>query len=396
MKDIAKELAKLAEELGEIELHDVDLFAEELELRVLPQIVATAAQSGLQALGAATGAAVPGPAEWRSTTLKLPDLEFPGTIETVEFKRSNGTTVTIGGEVVPPFWNFLTKKNPHRPVVTLDVFDMNIGFPKPIKEHYQDVFDDQVAWAKRAQDKYGADMVTLHLLSSDPGWKDTSPKDCAKLLEEVAQAVHIPFIIGGSGNKEKDPLVFKACAAAVEAERSMLSSADEPTWDKVVPIAIEHDHNVLLWSQLDLNQQKTLNRNALQAGVPRDHVVMDPTTATLGYGLEYSFSIYQRNRLAGLLGDAELAFPMSGGTTNAWGAREAYKSEAEYPEWGPRSLRGPLWEIYTALSLSLCGLDLAMMFHPIAAITFKQICVDFQKEATKQIPDIQEWVTVKN
>ena len=40
--------------------------------------------------------------------------------------------------------------------------------------------------------------------------------------------------------------------------------------------------------------------------------------------MEYSFSIYQRMRIAGLLGETELAYPISGRTTNAWGAREAW------------------------------------------------------------------------
>ncbi|MHA1732551.1 MAG: CO dehydrogenase/acetyl-CoA synthase subunit delta, partial [Promethearchaeota archaeon] len=365
MKDISKELAKLAEKFGEVELHNVDLFAEELELQILPKLIAQSAQAGMQALTGqpmmmpqmmmgqpAGGAATPGKpvVEWTPTKFKLPTIDFPMEIETVEFKRSNGTTVKVGGAVVPPFWNFLTKKNPNRPVVTLDVFDMNTGFPKPIKNHYQDVFDDQVAWAKRAQDKYGADMITVHFLSTDPSWKDTPVKESAKLFEDIMQAVKVPMICGGSGNKQKDPELFEAVGAVAEAERIMLSSADEPTWDKVVPISLKYDHNILLWSQLDVNQQKTLNRNALDAGVQRDHIIMDPTTATMGYGLEYSFSVYQRNRIAGLRGDDELAFPMSGGTTNAWGAREAYMSEVKHPEWGPRELRGPLWEIFNALS----------------------------------------------
>lgn len=405
---IAKDLAELAEDLGEVEIHDVDLLAEELQVNLLPRIVAAAGratmqqlvgqvgQAAKQQLGGPAGAAVKGPVEWTPTEFRLPDLDFNTKIEEVDFKRSNGTTVTIGGQVVPPLWNFLEKKNPHRAVVTLDVFDANVGFPKPIKQHYQDVFDDQVAWAKRAVEKYGADMITVHFLSTDPMWKDTSVKDAARLFEEIMQAVKVPMICGGSGNKKKDPELFEAVGAVAESERIMLSSADEPTWDKVVPIGVKYDHNVLLWSQLDINQQKTLNRNALDNGLPRDHIVMDPTTATLGYGLEYSFSVYQRNRVAGLKGDEELAFPMSGGTTNAWGAREAYKSEKDRPEWGPRALRGPLWEIYTALTEHLVGLDLAMMFHPVAAQTFKSIAADFQKEAANALPDIQEWVTIKN
>ena len=51
---------------------------------------------------------------------------------------------------------------------------------------------------------------------------------------------------------------------------------------------------------------------------------MDPTTAALGYGLDYAYTNMERIRLAALMGDDELTFPMSSGTTNAWGARESW------------------------------------------------------------------------
>ena len=56
--------------------------------------------------------------------------------------------------------------------------------------------------------------------------------------------------------------------------------------------------------------------------------MMDPTSAALGYGLEYSFSVMERIRLAGLMGDKELQCPQASGTANSWGAREAWKRDA--------------------------------------------------------------------
>ena len=52
--------------------------------------------------------------------------------------------------------------------------------------------------------------------------------------------------------------------------------------------------------------------------MPRNRIVQDATTASLGYGLEYSFSIYERIRLSALRGDPDLQMPLSSGTTNAW------------------------------------------------------------------------------
>jgi acetyl-CoA decarbonylase/synthase complex subunit delta len=374
----------------EIELQDVDLFAEYLEFQMLPSIVQTAAQAVLPG--------VPGKAEWTPAKFSL-DLEFPGKIETVEFVRSKGKKVIIGGEVVPPFYNFLglDKRNPHPPLVTYDVFDMGseMMLPKPIKQEYKEVLADPAEWAKFAVKKFGAECITFHSLGIDPGTLNWPISKSKKLFEEILQAVDVPVIIGCSGNKKKDVEMFTELAAISESEVLMLSAADKATWEEVIPLAVKHDHNCLLWTSLDMNNQIKMNKDALELGLPRNRIVMDPTCATLGYGMEYSFSIYQRMRVAGLLGETDLAYPISGGTTNAWGAREAWMSEKTAPEWGLRQYRGPIWEIINALSLSLVGLDLAMMFHPIAAKHVKEITSQFFAEIPKVLEDkgYYDWVS---
>ena len=366
----------------ELELVDVDLMAEYLEFQVLPSVVATAAQ--------AVGIPVLGKAEWTPTKFSL-NIEFPGEIETIQFIRSNGKTCTIGGEKVPPFYNFLglEKKNPNPPLVTYDVFDMGakMMLPKPIKQEYGEVLGDPAEWAKFAVNKFGAESITFHSLEIDPAMGDAPVSQSVKFLEEILQAVDVPVIIGCSGNKEKDVELFKATAATTESEVLMLSAADKATWEDVIPLAVKYDHNCLLWTSLDLNNQIKMNKDAIELGLPRNRIVMDPTCATLGYGMEYSFSIYQRMRIAGLLGEEDLAYPISGGTTNAWGAREAWMSEKQAPEWGLRQYRGPIWEVINALTLTLVGLDLAMMFHPVAAKHLKDITAQFFAEIPKVMED---------
>ena len=366
----------------ELELKDVDLIAEYLEFQVLPSIVTTAAQ--------AAGIPTLGKAEWTPTKFQL-NIEFPGKIEEIEFVRSNGKRCVIGGEKVPPFYNFLglDKRNPNPPLVTYDVFDMGakMMLPKPIKQEYEGQLGNPAQWAKFAVDKFGAECITFHSLEIDPAMGDAPVKQSVKYLEDILQAVDVPVIIGCSGNKEKDVELFKATAAVTESEVLMLSAADKATWEDVIPLAVKYDHNCLLWTSLDLNNQIKMNKDAVELGLPRNGIVMDPTCATLGYGMEYSFSIYQRMRIAGLLGEEDLAYPISGGTTNAWGAREAWMSEKTAPEWGLRQYRGPIWEVINALSLALVGLDLAMMFHPIAAKHVKDITAQFFAEIPKVMDD---------
>ncbi|MFX1445228.1 MAG: CO dehydrogenase/acetyl-CoA synthase subunit delta [Promethearchaeota archaeon] len=362
----------------ELELVDVDLFAEYLEFQALPGMIASAAQAaGIPALGKA---------EWTPAQFQL-DVDFPGKIQTIEFVRSNGKRAVIGGEVVPPFYNFLglEKRNPNPPLVTYDVFDMGskMMLPKPIKQEYGEVLGHPAEWAKFAVDKFGADCITFHSLEIDPAMGDAPVSQSVKYLEDILQAVDVPVIIGCSGNKKKDMELFEATAPIAESDVLMLSAADKATWEEVIPLAVKYDHNCLLWTSLDLNNQIKMNKDALELGLPRNRIVMDPTCATLGYGMEYSFSIYQRMRIAGLLGEEDLAYPISGGTTNAWGAREAWMSEKQVPEWGLRQYRGPIWEVLNALSLTLVGLDLAMMFHPVAAKHVKDITSQFFAEIPK-------------
>ncbi|MHA1340827.1 MAG: CO dehydrogenase/acetyl-CoA synthase subunit delta [Promethearchaeota archaeon] len=399
---IAEELMKLLEETDELTLNNVDLVGKQIEFHILPQMVSMASASQMKMLQqfASSQAEVQQgkltAAEWIET--KFPEIinENTGKIEEITFKRRNGKEVKIGGETVPPYLTFFGKKNPNRPIVALDVFDYWRSFPKPIKVIYKDVGKDPVKWAQKAE-KFGADLLTFHTLATDPLIMDRPAKEDGKIYEEMLQQTKVPIIIGGSGNKKKDPIVYKELGriAHEDGTRSMLSSADAETWEEVIPIANKYDQNVLLWTQLDINNQVKLNKDCLEKGLKRDRIVMDPTCATLGYGLEYSYSIYQRMRISGLMGDEYLAFPMSGGTTNAWGAREAWMSTKKAPQWGDQFKRGPLWEVTTALALSLCGLDLAMMFHPLAAQTFKNIAIDFFTEAKKSMPTIEEWVTMK-
>jgi len=242
---------------------------------------------------------------------------------------------------------------------------------------YEDVMEDAGEWAKKNVEVFKADLVTIHLISTDPLIKDTSPREAAKTVEEVLQAVKVPIIIGGSGNPEKDPAVLEAAAEVASGERCLIASANlNMDYERIAKAAMSHGHAVLSWTQLDINQQKTLNRYLLKMGVPRKSIVIDPTTAALGYGLDYAFTNIERIRISALKGDSDLAFPISCGVTNAWGAREAWMKAspiAEDSDWGPASLRGPLYEIITGLTLALAGGDLFMMMHPKAAMTVREV-----------------------
>lgn len=397
------ELAGLLEILGiegkrEIELEDVELSIGELILQSAATITAPRV---------ATTPAVLAPPKVKPTAiLKAPFTpfvqEYPGQVREVTLGAtkseggSRGKPVVIGGATTPAFYLF-EKAPPHPPVITVDTFDMQVRLPKAIRMHVEEVWGDPAAWAKIAVDKWGADVITVHLLSTDPLIKDTSPAEAAKTVEAVLQEVDVPLIIGGCGDPKKDAEVFMKVAEVAEGERVLLSSltldmGEAGTLEGVAKAAAKYGHLVLAFTALDLNRARELNRK-LYDYMPEDRIIMDLTTAALGYGLEYSFTIHERARIAALMGDSELQHPTLAGTTNAWAARETWLKLG--PEWEPRRLRGPLWETTTALTLLLAGVDLFMMMHPDAIRTMREVIQQLMSKGKADPNKIVNWVNAR-
>jgi acetyl-CoA decarbonylase/synthase complex subunit delta len=352
--------------------------------------------------------AAPEPARTKPTELFIesyvpPAIDYPGKVREVTLgatRAEGGTrsrTITLGGATAPAYPDRIHSPA-HPPTISLDVFDMEVALPKVLLENVREVMHDPAEWARMNVKKFGADMVTVHLMSTDPLFRNATPAAAAKTVEEVLQAVDVPLIIGGCGDPKKDAEVFTHIAEMAEGERLLLNSvtldmAEAKTLERVATAADQYGHAVLAFTGLELNSAKELNRRLYQYIAP-ENIVMDLTTVALGYGLEYSFSIHERARYAALMGDTELAHPVISASTNAWAAREAWMQMA--PEYGPRELRGPVWETINALSLLLAGIDIYMMMHPAAVLTLKDVIARLgpnpPEEITQQIDD---WVSVR-
>ena len=385
------ELIDLLTKFAEMELENVEIELEDLELWVQP--------------GAVAAPRVVAPPKVKPTTILEAPFNPPvdtylGQIAEVRLgatKSEGGTrgkSIVVGGERSPAFYTF-ENPTPHPPVISFDVFDSKVPLAKAVKTHVKDVLEDPAAWAKLSVDKFGADMITLHLVSIDPlNPKPSTPKEAAKTVENVLQAVNVPLIIGGCGDPKKDLEVFEKVAEVAEGERLLISTVTlDMDIERTAKTIKEHGHVALAFTPMDLNQARQLNRRIFEF-LPKERIVMDTTTAALGYGLDYAFSIMERARLAGLMGDPELQQPMSSGTTNAWAAREAWQKMD--PEWGPRELRGPIWETVTALTLLLAGVDVFMMMHPAAVKTLKDVIKELTGKKGRGEPrKIAGWVTAK-
>lgn len=389
---ISRKLLESLAKFQQVEFDDVEISFEELELDLSSGMVV----------------GVPGvlptqlPAKVRPTALmeavvETPIEEYAGSVVEVKIgatKADGGTrssSVVIGGETAPAFYNFQSKA-PNKPVIAFDVFDWpKVPLPKAVKMHYRPVLEDTAEWAKLCVEKFGAEMINLHYLSIDPLIEDTSPKEAVKKAEDVLQAVDVPIAIGGCGDPHKDFEVFKALAEVTEGERVLFNSVTlDMDIEETAKMIKKHGHTVIAFTSMDVNRARELNRK-LYDFLSKEDIVMDTTTAALGYGLDYAFTVMERSRLAALKGDPELNHPISSGTTNAWAAREAWMKMG--PEWAPRELRGPIWETVTGLTLLLAGVDYFMMMHPAAAREIGKMIDNLM--GGKNTSEAVEWVSLK-
>jgi acetyl-CoA decarbonylase/synthase complex subunit delta len=392
--NFSPDLLELLAKFKEIELEDFEMEVKDLELWLQSGALPRQVMSQLKVAPGLKGK----PTELLQAPFMPPVETYPGKIVEVKLgatKGEGGTrgrSITIGGETSPPFYTF-ERPVVHPPVVTLDVFDMELPLSKAVKMHVKDVIGDPAAWAKLAVEKFGADMVTIHLISIDPLLKDATPKDAVKTVEEVLQAVDVPLVIGGCGDPVKDTAVFAEIAETFAGERFLISSiTQDMDVERCAKFVKKNGHVALSFTPMDLNLARELNRR-LYDFLGNEDIVMDLTTAALGYGLDYAFTNMERARLGGLMGDVELAHPMSSGTTNAWAAREAWLKMS--PEWEPRELRGPLWEVTTALTLLLAGVDLFMMMHPAAVKTLKEVTAQLVSGKKADACKFLDWVSLK-
>jgi acetyl-CoA decarbonylase/synthase complex subunit delta len=103
-------------------------------------------------------------------------------------------------------------------------------------------------------------------------------------------------------------------------------------------------------------------------GFDKERLITDPMSSALGYGLEYTYSVMERIRLAALMqNDATMQPPMLADVgMYVWKIKETQAPESEVPLWGNAEERGIAWEALTATALLVAGAELLIMRHPRA------------------------------
>jgi len=298
---------------------------------------------------------------------EAPKISYNGVIKEIPLGK-DANLITVGGETSYPFYLF-EGNMPHPPVIAMDVYDAPPeDWPQAIVEPFADVISDPAAWARKCVSAYGAEMVALQLASTDPNGQNTSAEEAVEVTKKVAAAVEVPVIVWGSGNMEKDTEVLKMVAEACAEESLILGPVEEDSHKALGAAAIAYQHTIAASSPIDINLAKQLNILLGNLGVPDERIIVDPTVAGLGYGLEYCYSVMERDRMAALTQEDErLQFPVVCNLAKeVWKVKEARLSMEEAPLLGDPLKRGVLLEAMTALLFLLAGGDILIMRHPEA------------------------------
>jgi len=304
--------------------------------------------------------------------LEIPKITYSGKISEVKVGQGE-KTITVGGETSYPFRLF-EGPMPNPPRIAFEVYDTKPeDWTAGEGTLFKDVLGDPSAWAKRTVSECNAEMVCLRLVSTDPNGLNRPSSEAAKTAGEVIAAVDVPIIIWGCGNADKDTESLREITAMIGDKKVCLAPLSDANYRSLGATAMAFGHPMVAASPIDVNLAKQLNILLENLGVSLNNVLMDPSVGALGYGIEYTYSVMERIRLAALTQkDEKLQVPFICNLgREVWKAKECrLPSDALL---GDQERRSVMMEAITASCMLLCGGDVLIMRHPQAVSLTKSL-----------------------
>jgi len=299
-------------------------------------------------------------------------FEIPKTVYSGKIKEialgSGDKAVIVGGETSYPFYLF-EGEMPRLPRIAMEVWDMPPeDWPEAALEPFAGVTDDPVAWAKKCINDYGAEMIALQLISTDPNGLNRGADEAVEVVKKVADAIDVPLIVWGTANQDKDTEVLRQVAEVCQGRDLIIGPVEEGDYKRIGAAAIGYRHTVISSTPMDINLAKQLTILLGNLGVPDGQIIVDPTTSSIGYGMEYGYSVMERIRMAALTQqDDKLQFPIICNLAKeVWKTKEIKTPTEDDPKLGDARKRGILMEAMSATVLLLAGADVLIMRHPEA------------------------------
>jgi acetyl-CoA synthase len=273
-------------------------------------------------------------------------------------------TVTVGGQTAMPFLDF-EGEMPNDPVVAIEIQDRKPDDWSPLlAEAWGEAMNDPGEWAKAAE-KAGADIIVLQLSLTDAAGNPNTPENAVAAVKKVLGATGLPLVVLGPGQVDADNELLVPVAEATKGERLALGICEEKNYRTIVASALASDHLVIARTAMDVNLAKQLNILISDMGLPPERILMDPTCAGVGYGMEYGYSVMERLRLSALQGDSMTQMPMIVTVGyEAWRQKETKVGEGVPEAWGDWKERAINWETVTAAALVESAADIVVLRHP--------------------------------
>jgi len=291
--------------------------------------------------------------------------KYTGPIMEIELGKGDNT-VKVGGETCLPFYQFEGEVT-NKPKIAMEVWDLDPEeWPDAAREPFKDVIGDPAAWAKKCVQDYGADLICLHLRSTDPNEHDVSAKDAVAKVKKVNEAIDVPLIVWGTANPDKDSEVLKKVAEDCSGENLIIGPIEDVTHKSIGAAVMGYGHTAVASSPIDINLAKQINILLENLGLPLNKIVVDPTTGGLGYGLEYSYSVMERIKLAAMtFGDDKLQLPLINYIGfDVWKCKEAKQPVEEDPRLGDPERRAIMMETIAATTYLMAGSNILILRHP--------------------------------
>ena len=304
--------------------------------------------------------------------LEIPKVNYNGTIREVTLGQGD-CSVTVGGENCYPFYTF-EGRMPRLPRIAMEVWDIPpVDWPEAAREPFPGVTDDPAKWAAYCVEKYGAEMICLQLVSTDPNGQNRGADEAAAVVRRVAGAVKVPLIVWGTANHDKDTEVLRKVCEVCHDRKLIIGPVESGDYKKIAASAMGYGHTVVASSPIDINMAKQLNILLGNLGVADSQLIIDPTVSSIGYGIEYCYSVMERIRIAALTQqDDKLQAPIICNISReTWKSKEARLADDD--TMGNAARRGILMEAISATTLLLAGGDVVIMRHPEAIALVKDM-----------------------
>jgi acetyl-CoA decarbonylase/synthase complex subunit delta len=295
---------------------------------------------------------------------------YKGKIFTLIIGGNEREKAVCGGHMSLPFMVTPYQK----PLLALEVYD----FIPPDYNHFLKKLWPEENFIMRVKQaaSYSPDALCLRFISTDPDSGITLKEEPQELLKKVITETKLPLIITGCGIHTVDEELIPLLSEAIKGENALIGIASEENYQMLAVSCLANGHSLIAETPDDLNIAKQLNILITDLGLPIERIAIHHATAALGYGLEYTYSIMEKCRLAALEGDTMLSPVMINFVgKETWKTKEAQESEE----------MGINWEVITSLAYLEAGADILVIEHPESFTRLRNILNSFASNESNKL-----------